>query len=41
MVPDSDLAVGGFRMLEVSNNVVVPVDTHVRLIVTAADVIHS
>jgi cytochrome c oxidase subunit 2 len=41
MIPESDLTQGGFRLLEVTNNVVVPVDTHVRVIVTAADVIHS
>jgi cytochrome c oxidase subunit 2 len=41
MVPESDLAVGEFRLLEVTNKVVVPVDTHVRVIVTAADVLHS
>jgi cytochrome c oxidase subunit 2 len=41
MVPESDLEVGGFRLLEVTNDVVVPVETHVRVIVTAADVLHS
>ena len=41
MVPESDLAIGEFRLLEVTNKVVVPVDTHVRVIVTAADVLHS
>ena len=41
MVPESDLEVGGFRLAEVTNEVVVPVDTHVRVIVTAADVLHS
>jgi cytochrome c oxidase subunit 2 len=41
MIPDSDLKVGDFRLLEVDNKVIVPVDTHVRVIVTAADVIHS
>ena len=41
MVPEADLAEGEFRLLEVTNKVVVPVDAHIRLIVTAADVIHS
>jgi len=41
MIPDSDLEVGQFRLLDVDNNVVIPVDTHVRLIVTGADVLHS
>ncbi len=41
MVPESDLQEGEFRLLEVTNKVIVPVDTHVRFVVTAADVIHS
>ena len=41
MVPDSDLELGQFRLLDVDNRVVVPTDTHIRLIVTGADVIHS
>lgn len=39
-VPDSDLEEGNLRLLEVDNRVVLPVETHVRLIVTAADVLH-
>ena len=39
-VPDSDLQEGNLRLLEVDNRVVLPVDTHIRLIVTAADVLH-
>ena len=41
MIPDSDLELGQFRLLEVDNKVVVPVDCHVRLINTGADVIHD
>lgn len=41
MVPDADLEVGQFRVLEVDNPVVIPENTHVRFIVTGADVIHS
>ena len=41
MIPDSDLELGQFRLLEVDNKVVVPVDCHVRLIITATDVLHS
>nr|YP_010835456.1 cytochrome c oxidase subunit 2 [Perenniporia fraxinea]WFS78689.1 cytochrome c oxidase subunit 2 [Perenniporia fraxinea] len=41
MIPDSDLELGQFRLLEVDNKVVIPTDTHIRLIITAADVIHS
>ena len=41
MVPESDLELGQFRLLDVDNKVIIPVDTHVRLIVSAADVIHD
>jgi len=41
LVPESDLEEGSLRMLEVDNRVVLPELTHVRFIVTAADVIHS
>lgn len=41
LVPESDLEEGSLRMLEVDNRVIIPELTHVRFIVTAADVIHS
>ena len=41
MVPDSDLELGQLRLLDVDNRVVVPVDTHIRFIVTGQDVIHD
>ena len=41
LVPESDLEDGALRMLEVDNRVIVPELTHVRFIVTGADVIHS
>jgi len=41
MVPEDDLTLGQLRLLEVDNRVVLPVQTHVRVIVTAADVLHS
>jgi len=41
MVPTAELSKGQFRLLEVDNSPVVPINTHVRLIVTAADVLHS
>ena len=40
MLPEEDLEPGNLRLLEVDNRVVLPVDTHVRLIITAADVLH-
>jgi ubiquinol-cytochrome c reductase cytochrome b subunit len=41
LVPESDLEEGALRMLEVDNRVILPEMTHVRFIVTSADVIHS
>ena len=41
MIPDSDLEDGQLRLLDVDNRVVVPVDTTIRFIVTAADVLHD
>jgi cytochrome c oxidase subunit 2 len=41
MIAEEDLVLGSFRLLEVDNRVVLPVNTHVRVLVTAADVLHS
>lgn len=41
MIPESEIKPGQRRLLEVDNRVVVPVNTTVRLMVTAGDVIHS
>jgi hypothetical protein len=41
MIPEEDLEDGGLRMLEVDNRVILPELTHIRFIITAADVIHS
>lgn len=41
MIPESDLEKGQLRLLDVDNKVVVPVDTHIRFIVTGNDVIHD
>jgi cytochrome c oxidase subunit 2 len=41
MIPTNDLTKGQFRLLEVDEKVVVPANTHVRVIITSADVIHS
>jgi cytochrome c oxidase subunit 2 len=41
MIPTSELEPGQLRLLEVDNRVVVPIDTHIRIIGTASDVIHS
>nr|AOX48918.1 cytochrome c oxidase subunit 2 [Gelidium crinale f. luxurians] len=41
MIPEEDLEAGQLRLLEVDNRMVIPTNTHVRLIVSAADVLHS
>lgn len=41
MIPEEDLEDGGLRLLDVDQQVVLPVDTHVRFIVTGGDVIHD
>lgn len=41
IVPDDMLEEGQLRMLEVDNRVVLPIDTHIRFIVTGNDTIHN
>jgi cytochrome c oxidase subunit 2 len=41
MVSTNDLEMGTFRLLEVDNRIVLPINTHIRLLITAADVLHS
>ena len=41
MIPESDLELGQFRLLDVDNKLIIPVDCHIRLIITGADVLHS
>mmetsp|Transcript_31556 Transcript_31556/g.80360 ORF Transcript_31556/g.80360 Transcript_31556/m.80360 type:complete len:279 (-) Transcript_31556:11232-12068(-) len=41
MVAEDDLEPGQLRLLEVDNRVVLPTKTHVRVLVTSADVLHS
>lgn len=41
ILPTSELGKGEFRLLEVDNRIVVPIQIEVRLLITAADVIHS
>jgi cytochrome c oxidase subunit 2 len=40
MIPEEDLEPGGLRLLEVDNKVVLPINTHIRILITAADVLH-
>ena len=41
MIPQDDLEIGQLRLLEVDNRVNLPANTHIRLLVTSSDVLHS
>jgi len=41
MISDDDLEKGQLRLLEVDNRVVLPIKTHIRALITSADVLHS
>lgn len=41
MVPTEELEEGQYRLLEVDNRIVVPINKKIRVIVTSGDVIHS
>jgi heme/copper-type cytochrome/quinol oxidase subunit 2 len=41
MVPESDLNLGDHRLLEVTEHVVLPINTYIRILVSSADVLHS
>jgi cytochrome c oxidase subunit 2 len=41
MIPTDELVKGSFRLLEVDNRVTLPIKTHIRILVTATDVLHS
>jgi cytochrome c oxidase subunit 2 len=41
MIATNELTKGSFRLLEVDNRVVLPINAHIRLLVTASDVLHS
>lgn len=41
MVEEADLEVGQLRLLEVDRRVWLPTNTHIRVLVTASDVLHS
>jgi heme/copper-type cytochrome/quinol oxidase subunit 2 len=41
MIYTDDLTLGSFRLLEVDNRVALPINTHIRLLITSADVLHS
>jgi len=41
IIPTSDLTTGDYRLLEVDNRIVLPIQMEIRVLVTAADVIHA
>nr|AER58784.1 cytochrome oxidase subunit 2 [Dendrocolaptes concolor]AHK23144.1 cytochrome oxidase subunit II [Dendrocolaptes certhia]AHK23145.1 cytochrome oxidase subunit II [Dendrocolaptes certhia] len=41
MIPTLDLPLGNFRLLEVDHRIVIPMESPIRVIVTADDVLHS
>nr|APX39916.1 cytochrome c oxidase subunit 2 [Hydrothassa fairmairei] len=41
MIPTNDLNLFNFRLLDVDNRVVIPFESQIRMLITAADVIHS
>nr|YP_010564482.1 cytochrome c oxidase subunit II [Pilumnopeus makianus]UZA47098.1 cytochrome c oxidase subunit 2 [Pilumnopeus makianus] len=41
MIPSNELNTSNFRLLDVDNRTVIPMNTQIRIIITAADVIHS
>nr|YP_009918095.1 cytochrome c oxidase subunit II [Serratella zapekinae]QLP88997.1 cytochrome c oxidase subunit II [Serratella zapekinae] len=41
MTPTNDLPESGFRLLDVDNRVVLPMKTQIRILISAADVLHS
>nr|YP_009511977.1 cytochrome c oxidase subunit II [Aristeus virilis]AXI97904.1 cytochrome c oxidase subunit II [Aristeus virilis] len=41
MLPSNDLPENGFRLLDVDNRTVLPMNTQIRVLISAADVIHS
>nr|AMW68088.1 cytochrome c oxidase subunit II [Mucroberotha vesicaria] len=41
MIPTNELEMNGFRLLDVDNRTMLPMNTQIRILVTAADVLHS
>nr|YP_009935099.1 cytochrome c oxidase subunit II [Semibalanus cariosus]QNS22941.1 cytochrome c oxidase subunit II [Semibalanus cariosus] len=41
MIPSKDLEFNQFRLIEVDNRMVVPMNTYIRILVSSTDVIHS
>lgn len=41
MIQEDDLIEGRFRLLEVDNRVILPTNSHIRVLITSTDVLHS
>lgn len=41
IIPTTDLPLDGFRLLDVDNRIILPINTQIRILVTATDVLHS
>nr|YP_448909.1 cytochrome c oxidase subunit II [Sclerophasma paresisense]ABB81893.1 cytochrome c oxidase subunit II [Sclerophasma paresisense] len=41
MLPYTDMKESGFRLLDVDNRTILPMNAYIRIVVTAADVLHS
>ena len=41
IIPLNDLSLNNFRLLDVDNRIILPINNQIRIIVTASDVIHS
>nr|AWB99566.1 cytochrome c oxidase subunit 2 [Anopheles aff. oswaldoi SPForm PGF-2018] len=41
MIPTNELELNGFRLLDVDNRVILPMNNQIRILVTATDVLHS
>jgi heme/copper-type cytochrome/quinol oxidase subunit 2 len=40
MIATNELETGQFRLMEVDNKIVLPIGTHVRVVISSGDVIH-
>nr|UPU95829.1 cytochrome c oxidase subunit II [Monochroa sp.] len=41
MIPNNNLSPSNFRLLDVDNRIIIPMNSQIRILVTASDVIHS
>nr|WEF75029.1 cytochrome c oxidase subunit II [Amblyomma sculptum] len=41
LIPETDLDINSFRLLETDNNLMIPFNTMIKFLITSADVIHS